>query len=51
MGFEVDRTASNRVELEREETMEKYFENPMIYEEWSKSIELDRTLTPSFSES
>jgi hypothetical protein len=48
VGFELDRTRPNCVELERAEKMEIGFEKPMNYEEWLKSIELDRTLTPNF---
>ena len=47
---------SNSVELERTRTnscaaekREKIFENSMNYEEWSKLVELDRTLTPKFA--
>ena len=47
--IEVGRTASNSVELEHAEKREYDRENPMNYEEWSKSIELDRTLTPNFA--
>ena len=48
MGFELDRTASNSIELEHPKNGGKNRQKPMIYEEWSKSIELDRTLTPNF---
>ncbi len=47
MGFELDRTVSNSIELRRHE---KSDENTMNYDGWSKLIELDRTLTPNFSE-
>jgi hypothetical protein len=36
------------IELEHPEKREKIRENPMNYGEWSKSIELDRTVTPKF---
>jgi hypothetical protein len=46
MGFELDRTASNsNTPKKRGNNRQK----PMNYGEWSKSIELDRTLTPNFS--
>ncbi len=41
-GFEVDRTASNLIEVERGRKSRR---KPMKHGEWSKSIELDRTLT------
>ena len=40
-----DRTASNSIELDRDGKMKSGLANPMNYEEWSKSIELDRTFT------
>ena len=48
MAFEVGRTATNLIELEHPEKRGRNRQNPMNYEEWSKSIELDRTLTPNF---
>ncbi len=48
MRFEVDRTASNSNELGRRNKSDA---NPMKYEEWSKSLELDQTLTPNFAAS
>ena len=42
--IELDRTASNSNKLGRDEKDDK---NPMNYEEWSKSIELEQTLTPN----
>ncbi len=45
---EVGRTASNLNELEHPLKRENNREKPMNYEEWSKSIELDRTLTLNF---
>ena len=49
MGIELDRTASNLIELEHAEKRGNDRKNPMNYEEWSKSVELGRTLTPDFS--
>jgi hypothetical protein len=46
--IEVGRTASNSIELEHPKKRENNRENATNYEEWSKSIELDRTLTPEF---
>ena len=46
MAFEVGRTATNLIELEHPEKRGRNRQNPMNYEEWSKSIELDRTVTP-----
>ena len=46
MGVELDRSRSNCVELEHSKKHRKDHRNTMNYEEWSKSIELDRTLTP-----
>ena len=43
MGFELDRTRTNSKKLEKNR------QNPMNYEEWSKSIELEQTLTPNFA--
>ena len=43
---ELDRTATNSNELGRRE---KSDEHPMNYEEWPKSVELDRTVTPNFA--
>ena len=45
MRFELGRTRTNCVELGRQK---KCDENSMKYEEWSKSIELDQTVTPDF---
>ena len=42
MRFELGRTRTNCVELGRQK---KCDENSMKYEEWSKSIELDQTVT------
>ncbi len=47
MGFELDRTRSNSIKLVHGE---KNVTNPMNYEESSKSIELDRTVTPNLLE-
>ncbi len=54
---ELERTRTNSNKLEQTRTNsnklgrgEKGDENPMIYEEWSKSIELEQTLTPNFLE-
>ncbi len=51
MEFEVGRTASNSNELEHLGKRGENSENPMNYEERSKSIKLDRTVTPNFSAS
>ena len=48
MAFEVGRTATNLIELEHPEKRGRNRQNPMNYEEWSKSIELDRTLILNF---
>ena len=45
LGFELEQTRTNSNKLERDE---KHDKKPMNYEEWSKSIELDQTLTPNF---
>jgi hypothetical protein len=57
--LELTRTHSNSLELARTHSksrelfydgkMECGVKNPMKYEEWSKSLELARTLTPDFS--
>ncbi len=44
--LEVGRTASNSIELVHSERRENNREKPMNYGEWSKSVELNRTLTP-----
>ena len=48
LGFELDRSRTNCVELERTRARQKNGQKPTNYEEWSKSNELDRTLTPNF---
>ena len=45
---ELARSLVNSRELFHNGKMESGFEKPMKYEEWSKSIKLDRTLTPNF---
>ena len=40
IGFELDRTASNLIELVHPKKRRTHRQNTMIYEEWSKSIEL-----------
>jgi hypothetical protein len=49
IGVELDRIASNSNELEHPQKNRNKRQNPMDYEEMSKSIELDQTLTPDFA--
>ena len=48
MGIELDRTASNLIELEPPKKLGNDRKNPTNYGQWSKSIELNQTLTPDF---
>ena len=47
--FELCRSLSNSRELFYDGKMGRGFENPMNYEEWSKSLEVARTLTSNFA--
>jgi len=51
LGFELDRSRTNCVELDQTRARQKNGQKPTNYGEWSKSIELDQTLTPNFLES
>ena len=46
---ELARSLVNSRELFHNGKMESGFVKPMKYEEWSKSIELDQTVTPNFA--
>ena len=52
VGLELEQTRTNSNKLEQTRTPAKMRgndrENPMNYEEWSKSNELEQTLTPDF---
>ena len=49
--IELDRTASNLIELVHPKKHGNDRQNAINYEEQSKSVELDRTVTPNFLES